>query len=245
MNKQKHLMLASALTSALLLSAPGAFAAGQPPAQEETQNQQQEQIYGSQLMTQQERTEHRARMRAASTAAEREQIRKEHHEQMQKRASERGVTLPAEPPARGGGMGPGGGGMGPGGGGRMGQGSGAMGPGGGGRMGQGSGAMGPGGGGMGPGGMHGQPPAQQDAQTQQQEQIYGSQLMTQQERTEYRARMRGASTAAEREQIRKEHHEQMQKRATERGMTLPAEPPARGGGMGPGGAGTESGGSGG
>jgi len=78
----------------------------------------QDRIYGSQLMTQQERNEFRARMRAAKTVQERERIRNEHHRQMQIRAKERGVTLPDEPPARGGGMGPGGmgGGMGPGGG---------------------------------------------------------------------------------------------------------------------------------
>jgi len=74
-------------------------------------------------MTQQEQTEYRAKMRATKTADEREQIRKEHHLQMQERAKDRGVTLPDEPPGRGGGMGPSRGGMGPGGGG--------MGPGGG------------------------------------------------------------------------------------------------------------------
>ncbi len=71
------------------------------------------QIYGSQLMTRQERNEYRIRMRAAKTVEEREQIRKEHHERMKERAKERGVTLPDEPPVRGGGTGPGGG-MGPG-----------------------------------------------------------------------------------------------------------------------------------
>lgn len=78
-------------------------------------------IYGSQLMTNQERIEHRAKLRAATTAQEREQVRLEHHEQMKLRAKERGVTLPDEMPAQGRGMGPGGGmglggGMGPGGG---------------------------------------------------------------------------------------------------------------------------------
>lgn len=68
----------------------------------------QEQIYGSQLMTRQERLEHRAKLRAAKTAEEREQIRKEHHERMQQRAKERGVSLPEMPPKV-----PGGGGMGP------------------------------------------------------------------------------------------------------------------------------------
>lgn len=87
-------------------------------------------IYGSQLMTQQERAEYRMRMRTAQTAEERERIRAEHHARMVERAKAQGVTLPETPPATGGGRGPGGGGMGPGGGG-MGPGGGGMGPGGG------------------------------------------------------------------------------------------------------------------
>lgn len=75
-------------------------------------------IYGSQLMTNQERIEHRNKLREAKTTEEREQVRLQHHEQMQLRAKERGMTLPDAPPASGGGqgrrMGPGGG-MGPGG----------------------------------------------------------------------------------------------------------------------------------
>ena len=76
-------------------------------------------IYGSQLMTNQERIEYRNKLQAARTAEGREQIRLQHHEQMQLRAKERGVTLPDNPPAKGGGqgrgVGPGGGmGMGPG-----------------------------------------------------------------------------------------------------------------------------------
>jgi hypothetical protein len=75
-------------------------------------------IYGSQLMTQQERAQYRERMRSLRTAQERERFRLEHHERMQERARARGIMLPVEPPARGGrGMGPGGQGMGPGGGG--------------------------------------------------------------------------------------------------------------------------------
>ncbi|HWQ68914.1 MAG TPA: hypothetical protein VN494_02985, partial [Patescibacteria group bacterium] len=72
-------------------------------------------------MTPQERADHRAKMRAAKTTEEREKIRMEQHKLMQERAKARGVTLPDEPPAmgggmgHGGGMGPGGGGMGPGG----------------------------------------------------------------------------------------------------------------------------------
>lgn len=93
-----------------------AFAEEQARQQEQAQVRQQERIYGSQLMTPEERAAYRARMRSAKTLEERERIRAEHHEQMKARAKGKGITLPDEPPMRGGGMGPGGGGMGPGGG---------------------------------------------------------------------------------------------------------------------------------
>jgi hypothetical protein len=114
----KRTLIVSALAAALSLSAGFALAADPEPAKEKAQTQKEEQIYGSQLMTPQERAEHRAKMRAAKTAEEREQIRKEHHKLMQERAKARGMTLPEEPPAKGGGMmmGPGGHRMGPGGG---------------------------------------------------------------------------------------------------------------------------------
>ena len=115
-----------ATTAAILVPAYASFA--QDRTQDQTQSQTRQtirdrDIYGYQLMTPQERSEYRQRMRAAKTVQEREQIRAEHHEEMQKRAEARGITLPDTPPAaRGGGMmGPGrgmgsGGGMGPGGG---------------------------------------------------------------------------------------------------------------------------------
>jgi hypothetical protein len=74
---------------------------------------------------------------------------------------------------------------------------------------------------------------QVQAETQTRERIYGSELMTPQERNQYLARMRALKTLEEREQFRKEHHEQMQERAKQRGVTLPDEPPAQGRGMGP------------
>ena len=55
---------------------------------------------------------------------------------------------------------------------------------------------------------------------QSQPPIYGSQLMTQQERAQYRAHMRSLRTAQERERFRMEHHERMQERAQARGVTL-------------------------
>ncbi len=126
----KQPLVISALATTLFLSTCFVWAADSVQTQEKSQVQKQEQIYGSQLMTQQERNEHRTQMRAAKTAQEREQIRKEHHERMNERAKVRGVNLPDEPPVRSGGMGSGGGGMGSGGGG-MGSGGGGMGSGGG------------------------------------------------------------------------------------------------------------------
>lgn len=106
----KKTLIVPALAIALSLSAEFTMAADQAPAQEKAETQ--EQVYGSQLMTKQERAEQRARMSSAKTAEEREQIRKEHHDLMKERARERGVKLPDEIPARGGkgagsGMGPG------------------------------------------------------------------------------------------------------------------------------------------
>lgn len=111
---KRNLRFLSALACALLLASGSAVAADQEAAADKTRTTTQERVYGSQLMTQQERTEYRAKVRAAKTAEEREQIRTEHHTQMTARAKERGVTLPDAPPARGGGTG--GGGMGSGGG---------------------------------------------------------------------------------------------------------------------------------
>ena len=109
------LALAASVVTVPVLAADPARDQDQARTQDQVRDQD---IYGSQLMTAQERNEYRNRMRATKTLEERERIRAEHHEQMKVRAKERGVTLPDEPPAgRGPGMGPGpGGGMGPGGG---------------------------------------------------------------------------------------------------------------------------------
>ena len=72
-----------------------------------------EQIYGSELMTKQERMEHRTKMQNMKTMEERERYKMEHHKAMQERAKERGVTMPGSPQMHNGGMGGGsGGGMG-------------------------------------------------------------------------------------------------------------------------------------
>lgn len=93
-----------ALTAASAFLIAGiALAQAQDRAQTQTQDQTQEQIrdrdiYGSQLMTPEERAAYHERMRSADTVEERERIRAEHHEQMQARAKERGLSLPDEPP---------------------------------------------------------------------------------------------------------------------------------------------------
>lgn len=61
------------------------------------------------------------------------------------------------------------------------------------------------------------------------ERIFGSRLMTPQERNEYRSRMRELRTHREREEFRREHHARMLERARERGLQLADEPPAGGG----------------
>lgn len=50
--------------------------------------------------------------------------------------------------------------------------------------------------------------------------IYGYQLMTEQERNEYRERLAKAGTEQERQQISAEHRAEMQARAKERGVDL-------------------------
>ena len=96
---KKHTLIMPTLAATLFLST-GLTVAAEPP-----------QIYGSQLMSQQEMLELHERMRNAKTAEEREQIRNEQHQQMQTRAKARGFILADEPPVRGSGSGRG---MGPG-----------------------------------------------------------------------------------------------------------------------------------
>jgi hypothetical protein len=114
----KHKSFAAVVVAAALSFPFLSLAQDRDQARDQLRDQTQSNVYGWQLMTQQERAEYRARMRNLRTAQEREQFRLEHHERMQERARARGITLPDEPPARGGpSMGPGGQGMGPGGGG--------------------------------------------------------------------------------------------------------------------------------
>lgn len=70
--------------------------------------------------------------------------------------------------------------------------------------------------------------------TAQEDTVYGWQLMSQQERIEYRAKMRSLKTAQERETFRIQHHERMKERAKAQGVTLPEEPMPQGRNRSPG-----------
>ncbi len=118
----KRTLIVSTLIVGLSLSAGFTLAVAVEPVKEEVQAQEEKPFYGSHLMTQEERSEYRAKMRAATSAEEREQIRKEHHDMMQVRAKERGVKLPEDAPipVNDSGIGSGGGSTGSGGSGGMG-----------------------------------------------------------------------------------------------------------------------------
>lgn len=100
---KKQFITTSLLACLLLL---GGYATADDQELDHIQTDSPEMIYGSQMMTDQERMEHRERMRSAKTLEERELIRREHHETMKQRAEEQGLSIPDEPPAMGGGMGP-------------------------------------------------------------------------------------------------------------------------------------------
>lgn len=123
---EEMLRIQALILSAMIAFIAGAFAPDIAVAQD--------QIYGSQMMTPEERNEYQTRMRNAGSDEEREQIRAEHHERMRERAEKMGVEMPDELPARGMGQGMGQGmGRGQGGGMGMGRGQGSQGGGGGGR----------------------------------------------------------------------------------------------------------------
>lgn len=69
----------------------------QTPSQEQGKKQNQKKTDGLQLITEEERAEFLARMRAAQTNEEQEQIRMEIHKIMQERTKSRGFSLPGRP----------------------------------------------------------------------------------------------------------------------------------------------------
>lgn len=61
---------------------------------DQLREQERTQVYGWQLMTAEERIQHRNEMRKMKSQQEREQYLMEHHKRMQERAEEMGVSLP-------------------------------------------------------------------------------------------------------------------------------------------------------
>jgi len=59
------------------------------------------------------------------------------------------------------------------------------------------------------------------------EKVYGWQLMSVQERNEYRTKMQNMNTAEERKRFQMQHHEQMEKRAQLQRKSLPEKPQNR------------------
>ena len=111
MNKREAKMKRRSIVGAVLAAAilvPGSAVLAQEQMQ--TQEQAREQVYGWELMTEEERLQHREKMRTLTTEEERNRYRQEHHEKMRERAKQQGVELPAGPMPHGKGMGP----MGPG-----------------------------------------------------------------------------------------------------------------------------------
>ena len=97
----KKIILVSGLSAVLLAASGTSFAADQDRDQlrDQDMTHTSDQIYGSDMMTSQERAEFRSQMQAAKSAEERMRMRNEHHEQMKMRAQERGLKMPEEPPA--------------------------------------------------------------------------------------------------------------------------------------------------
>lgn len=225
----------SALLGLLLLPALS-IAADKPipPAKPETPvvaAADKEPIYGYQLMTEQERATFRTQMQAATTDEERQQIRLQHREQMLERAKAQGITLP-EPPAVAPGEQPVFGG-------RMMTNEEQM------RF------------------RTQMQNATTDEERQQirlqhreqmlerakaqgvtlsdppaitpgDEVVFGGQMMTMEERLQFRTQMQNATTDEERQQIRLQHREQMLERAKAQGVTLSDMPMMNGQGMGKG-----------
>lgn len=82
--------------------------------------------------------------------------------------------------------------------------------------------------------VNSQEQAAQGQQAQTREQAFGWQLMSDQERQQYQQQMQKMNTEQEREAFRNEHHQMMQERARQQGVTLPDQPGAGGKRMGPG-----------
>jgi len=94
----KRLITAIIVFAGLILFSGVFPASAQQASQKALQlKEQQGEIYGSEIMSEQERHEYARRIREAQTPQEEEQYRLEHRQQMRERAEKLGVTLPQDP----------------------------------------------------------------------------------------------------------------------------------------------------
>jgi hypothetical protein len=93
-----QLLLVAIISNFLVIPISISYADNMDDAGSEKRAQMQ--IYGSQLMTEQERAEHRERVWSAKNREERHIILAEHHRRMQERAKERGIKLPPPLPKK-------------------------------------------------------------------------------------------------------------------------------------------------
>ena len=82
----REMLVISALNVFLAFATGFALASGEEDAPQPDQAQKQQQDYASPLMTEQELIEQRAKMHAAKTADEQEQILEEHHARMKEQS---------------------------------------------------------------------------------------------------------------------------------------------------------------
>lgn len=112
--KPHPLALVLSLATALTLTALPGLVSAQPegggndsaaqtraPVSEQARLRSGSKIYGSTLMKRQERTEHRAKLRAMTTNEEKDAYLLEHRQKMQERAKERNMWLPGMPRPKG------------------------------------------------------------------------------------------------------------------------------------------------
>jgi hypothetical protein len=91
------------MVAASLLAVSVGFAVGQGPPRSGSgmERPPRPSMLGRDLMTPLERAQFRARIQTAKTPEERDRIRQEHRERLERRAREQGVVLPVEPLERG------------------------------------------------------------------------------------------------------------------------------------------------
>ena len=100
----KRFIIVPSITNMLAYSVSSAIAIDKKLVQQ--QQKAQEQVYGWELMTPEERVEHRAQMRSLQNEEEQRVFQLEHHQRMLKRAKEEGLALPDVLRTQRGGMGP-------------------------------------------------------------------------------------------------------------------------------------------